>query len=207
MKRLLVLAFAGWHLAFLLFRNPVSVRQASFDAWVSERRAGSSWAGRAAAEVLDGLDRAFMRYEHALGLDQGWRMFVAPLARDVAFPAVRIELDDGTSVTLRSENEPADPDGFFLRPAKERLRKHETQVVSSELADMGLSSYWDRYLTLTCRQWRAAHPEDGRRVVGLTLLRRSYSLPAPDQQHPAYGQARVDEVGSMRGDACNSSGE
>ncbi len=207
MKRWLVLAFAGWHLAFLLFRNPVSVRQASFDAWVSEQRSGPSWAGRALATLADGADRAFMVYEHALGLDQGWRMFVAPLARKVAFPAVRIDLDDGSKVLLRSDNEPDDANRFFLRPAMERLRKHETQIASTELAEMGLDGYWERYLGWQCRRWRARHPADRRRVTGLTLLRRSYSLPAPDQQTPEYGEPSTAVIGSMKGTACNDSDE
>lgn len=199
-------AFVGWHFAFLLFRNPVSVHQASFDAWVSAQRAGPSWTGRALATLADGVDRAFMTYEHALGLDQGWRMFVAPLAREAAFPAVGIDLDDGSNVLLRSDNEPDDADRFFWRPAMERLRKHETQIASTELEDMGLESYWERYLQWQCRRWRTAHPNDSRRVVGLVLLRRTFALPRPDQHPPTYGGPTTSLIGTMQGTACNASG-
>ena len=189
-------AFVGWHLVFLLFRNPISVQEQAFEDWLARRHA-------VVRAPIDALNRMFVAYEHALALDQGWRMFVAPLARDAPFPAVLIAFDDGTSEIVRSDNEPSDPNGFVLRRAQPRLRKHETQVASTELAELGLGAYWSRYLEWQCRRWRRAHPSDGRRVVELSLLRREYALPAPGAREPGVGAPETFLIGSMPAEGCD----
>jgi hypothetical protein len=201
MTRWLVPAFVVWHLAFLAFRNPVSLWQDAFDAWVARTR-GKGPAAQVLASALDRTDRAFIAYEHALALDQGWRMFAAPLARTAPFPAVIVRFEDGGELELRSENEPAAPDRFVWREGRTRLRKHEAQIVSSELERYGLSEYWSRYLLWKCRRWRDAHPHDARPVRELVLIRRRYMLPEPGQPI-TYGEPSLEHVGSMSGASCN----
>lgn len=202
MKRWLVAAFVGFHLAFLAFRNPVSLKQQAFDRWVADARQRGG-ARAALATALDRVDRIFIAYEHALGLDQGWRMFGAPLDRAPAFPAVVLELSDGSRVELRSENEPATPHDFAWRRARPRLRKHETLIASSELEEMGLGEYWERYLVHRCKSWRKSHPADPRRVREIALLRRAHPIAPPKERSAALG-VRSDLIGSMAGTACES---
>ncbi len=152
----LITLFILWHLTFLFIAN---------------------------AKLYTDLTSATLgKYERYTSLDQGWGMFSSPLYRVLPFPAVRVTFDDGSSEVILSSNEPEDLK-YFFRIGGARLRKLEHSFIA-ERADLTgdyrqpiqqrlAQSYLDR--------WKAAHPEDARRAVKFTLIRRDFQIPRPGE--------------------------
>jgi hypothetical protein len=169
-----------WHLTFLTFRNPL-------DVWwrepVPESERHPAW-GR---YKLDKLDQYTSLYGNLLGAQQGWRMFGAALAHETNFPAVRIELADGTATTVYAESEPDLP--HYLRVGGYRQRKLEAYLASwtaEEDARGKQMLLWANYARHAHRRYLAEAPHDTRRVARLVVVRRhlEYLPPGANQYEP-----------------------
>jgi hypothetical protein len=187
-------AFVVWQLFFLCFRNPLDFYYKPLHKWFGDRDFGDE-----SEVVLKPLDNATHYYGDFVGIDQDWRMFTPPLAKEVSFLASRLEFSDGSEQLLLSENEPPDLKSY-VRYGGWRQRKLEDQLVyhtPSRLAGDCERPLWSAFARRAVVRWRDAHPGDARgdptRVV---LERRSYRLPTPD-----------DESFTVRGPEVNTVGE
>jgi hypothetical protein len=172
-----VCLFVVWHLLVQVVRNALDVYGSPVRGWV-EPRLAAAWA----RESFDALDTATQRYSYFTGVQTGWSMYAAPVARWALFLAVRLEFDDGSSADVLSPNEP-DPDHFF-RAGNWRRRKLEDALL--DLRGRTPATHTDRavyeaYVRHRLRAWRAAHPDDRRTVTRILLLRRDVSLALPDR--------------------------
>lgn len=174
----LVTLFVVWHLLFLLVRNIAGLAEEPVQQWAEE--AGIE-------DVYEPVNEWTTSYELTLGLDQGWAMFTAPLARTAPFPAIRIEFDDGTTEDFLSDNEPQDL-GRFWRFGGARMRKYEHFLATTgETRKDGSirGSYrrplWEQYVRWRLAQWRERNPDDPRTPAKILFIRRRFTLPAPGE--------------------------
>ncbi len=135
------------------------------------------------------------RYERYTSMDQAWGMFSSPLFRTLPFPAVRITFSDGGSELVRSSNEPEDLTRF-LRIGGARLRKLEHSFVTNRSSLRGdyREPIQRRLAESYLHRWRAAHPDDPRRPVKLTLIRRDFTIPQPGESWPAEPVATESDI-------------
>lgn len=176
LRAALVAAFVVWHLYFLLLRNPLDLWGTEIKGWLKER----SW-WESVEQPFQFVDKATSKYGNFTGTEQGWTMFASPLARSAPFLAARITFTDGSTLELRSPNEPADP-AAFLRIGGWRQRKLEdylVQVKPEDLAGHTERELWRAYVRWSVRRWRAAWPDDTRIPEHVDLVRRSIVFPAP----------------------------
>jgi hypothetical protein len=173
LRRAAVAAVVVFHLLLFAVRGAVSLRGPEVRA-----RAGA-------------LDRATERYANLVGCEQDWRLFSAPVAREAAFPAWRLELSDGSAVTVRSAGEPADSAAYF-RVGGWQLRRLEDHLVDppAEREAAAVWPLWEAAARDRAAAWRRDHPGDPRAVRRVVLVRRLYTLPRPeaDPARPAVSE-------------------
>ena len=169
----LVCVFVVWHL-FVMF-----VRNCKIEA---------AW-----------LDASAGKYEKLLYVDQTWSMFTSPLWKRSPFLAGRVHLSDGTTADILTDNEPANVARFF-RWGGFRQRKLEHQV-SRGTKGKYLDPISQRYAEHFAARWRAAHPDDARKVERVTLLERSYAIPEPGDPWEAQPQPTVNEIATYEVEA------
>lgn len=158
-RRALVIAFVAWHSIFWVFQN---IEEYALEELGLET-------------ALEPIVNATARYEQLFCLDQGWMMFTSPLSRTVPFPSVRLEFFDGSTERLLSINEPNDP-ARYIRRGEARLRKYEHRLITSDWEYTDSEELWKRYLNWRTQLWRAANPDDARRVKNAVLVRRTFEL-------------------------------
>lgn len=171
----LVLAFVGWHLFFLVVRNFVG-------------SLGPEGAPRIAARV-EGL---LAGYAAKLGIEQGWRIFSPPTARQVPLPAVRLHFDEG-SATVLSDDEPAEVTGWFRLGGTPQRRLEEFLVAAAQVGGVQRSVLEPAIVAWVrgrIARYRADHPDERRRILRVELLLRTRALPAPGDPPDALGPVR-----------------
>jgi hypothetical protein len=187
LRTALVVLFVVWHLFFLLFQNLVALWREEILSILPEPHPG-----------FDRVEEAAYWYGSALGISQGWRLFAPPLASQTWFLAVRLEFEDGSLETLTSETIP-DPTSF-LRLGGWRQQKLEDRLCYPQQDMLSASEnglLLRAYLRWSVRRWRHYHPDDLRRLARLTLLRRTVSFRAPDEDPHAPPQVREEVLGSF----------
>jgi hypothetical protein len=198
-----VFLFVCWNLFFFALRNPLDLWwDKSTREWASEQ----SW-WPAVDWWFTPLDTVTRRYGNVCGIEQGWWMFQAPLARSAPYLAAELAFDDGTSDLLLSTNE-FPQDACYVRGWTYRLRKLEDQLVRQDPETLaryqrrgdGELTLWEAYTRHAVRRWRQAHPDDRRQVVTVRLLRRRRYFPTPDQDPKEAGETTTERIGTFTPD-------
>jgi hypothetical protein len=179
LRRVFVAAFVVWHLTVLTVRNTVGL----FD---------STLANEAHPAYLK-LNRVMRRYEAKLGLYQAWPMFTSPISRWGPFLTTELHFDDGTSVEVKSDNEPADLSSFF-RIGLARQRKHEDYLANTR-PESGWEyerPLWEQFVRWKIDRWRLEHPRDSRRIIAAALLVDRVYFPEPHEPPNHFAGDRVE---------------
>ena len=166
---------------FLLASNLLSVEDA-----VRAALQKSPPAQRVAPDLFDGKGRAHsglravgrvtQRWEALTGQAQNWQLFAPDVVGVIPFLAVELHWDDGRPPqTLRSDNEPADPDRFF-RVGGFRLRRYESTL---DVAPAPGKPFDPRGA-----DWAAAIERDVRDRAGPMLADLRWRLAAFRREHP-----------------------
>jgi len=192
-----VFLFVCWNLVFLALRNPLDLGSEAWERWASRRWWWPGW---------NAADRATRRYATTCGLEQGWSMFSPPLWRSASFPLAGLEFDDGSADVVRSPND-LPPNSPYLRVGGWRQRKLEDEYIVNQArfdryrrtnaSDLLL---WQAYVRYAVRRWRAAHPDDPRRVIAVRLLRRHIDFPQPDEPPTHFTEAEPELIGVFEPD-------
>lgn len=132
-------------------------------------------------------------YESYAGLDQSWGMFTSPLWRTSPFLAAHVNLDDGTTLLVRSTNEPTDLTRF-IRFQRARQRKLEHYLLDYDLRGTYKYPLWERYAAHFAKRWRQRHPDDPRRVESVTLIARWFDIPPPGERRDPYALPEVERL-------------
>jgi hypothetical protein len=192
--------FVCWNLFFLAFRNPLDLWWDDVEAWFEAR----PWWG-SVGPWFKPADRATTRYGHVTGTEQGWSMFTPRVARAAPYLAAQLEFDDGTGDTVFSTNE-FEHDKAYVRVGGWRQRRLEDKLANIDGPEK-LAEYrawgnpdlalWESYARHAARRWRAAHPDDRRRIVTIKLICRSTRFPEPGQDPKHFEQRGPWPVGEF----------
>jgi hypothetical protein len=182
-------AFVAWHLTVLLVRNTAGL----FDAAIAEK----------SPPAYQKLNRAMRWYETKFGLYQAWPMFTSPISRWGPFLTTELHFDDGTSIEIKSDNEPADLTSFF-RVGLARQRKHEDYLSNNQPQAWHYErAIWEQFVRWKMDRWRSENPNDRRQIVATALWVDRVYFPQP-YEPPDYltGErfeiARFGPDGAMR---------
>lgn len=200
LKATLIFLIVSWHLLFFAVRNPLDLWDAGIKAWLVKRKL---WQDPTPTDdqrdavynvrpVYRFWDELTERYGALTGTTQKWVMFTPPMATRAPFLAVRLEFADGTSQTVRSANEPADP-ASFLRIGGWQTRKYEDclmDVPNNRGASNSEWPLWEAYVRHKVREWKAQHPDDKRQPQRVVMLKRIIRFPGPFEppNHYTYGE-------------------
>jgi hypothetical protein len=176
-KSTLVCVFVTLHLAILLFRNPLDLWWQPIETWAEER----PW-WKTVQPIYEPIDRWTRRYDNLLGIEQGWTMFQPPVARGAPFLGARLYFTDGTNELIISDNELGRD---YFRLGGWRQRKVEDYLVYAtpeKLPNHDELALWEGYARWRIRTWQERHPDDGREVAKVELVKRRYEFPAPGER-------------------------
>ncbi len=197
-ERAAVVLFVGWHLFFLVFRNPLDLWNKPVEDWCAKQ---GWWKG--VEPYYDKTDRVTRKYGNFFGIEQGWKMFPPPLARSGWFLESEITFDDNSVETLPSDNEPDLTD--YVRVGGWRGRKLETylewaapeELHGERSDDLPIFAAFVRWRV---RRWRESHPDDPRTPVKVKLVRHKIDLPQPGDDPTKHPDKGVTEIGAFDAD-------
>lgn len=177
--RVIVAAFVVWHLTVLTVRNTVGL----FDSTLANE----------SHPAYQKFNRAMRRYEAKLGLYQTWPMFTSPISRWGPFLTTELHFDDGTSVEMKSDNEPADLTSFF-RIGLARQRKHEDYLANTPLeSNWGYECpLWEQFVRWKMDRWRREHSSDNRQIIAAALLVDRVYFPEPHEPPSQFSGERIE---------------
>jgi hypothetical protein len=200
LKATFIFLIVSWHLLFLAVRNPLDLWDANIKKWLVKRKLWQD--PNVTEEQRDAVynvrpiyrfwDELTERYASATGTTQKWVMFTPPMATRAPFLGVRLEFADGTSFTMPSDNEPADP-ASFLRIGGWQTRKFEDCLMDLP-EDQGPSNpewpIWEAYIRHKVREWRRTYPDMDHEPVRVVMVKRIIRFPGPFEpaNHHTYGE-------------------
>ena len=199
-QRVLVCLFVCWHVTFLLMRNMIDLTPDEAQEWCERQ---GIW------DDLEALNKAQLICEKRSGIDQGWKMFGSPVARNSPYAAVKIEFDGETIESddekfayQRSSNEQKDPAKYF-RLGNWRIRKLEHFLVTKweEWYANPKSKYgllWKRFVHWRLDVWQKQHPNDPRKPVRLHLVTRRFTFPKPSEDPSQFDPPKIKVIASFK---------
>jgi hypothetical protein len=198
LKGAVVFCIVVFHLVTMAIRNPLDLWYEEVKEWLKEE---GLWERH--GERFRRVDRFTWKYLNGVGCEQRFSMFSPPVARGAPFLAFRYEFTDGSSELVPSAQEP-DPTSFFRLGGWQR-RKLEGYLVypPDDLHQDGERVLWEGQARQAMRQWRADHPDDPRRLKGVTFIRRRIHFPHFDDDPTQYAPpgetvvARFDAEGRL----------
>jgi hypothetical protein len=209
-KATFVFLIVSWHLFYFAVRNPLDLWDNDINGWLKKT---AEW-GRAATEEEVARDETWWakvkspyrfadeltyRFANTAGCEQRWVMFTPPMAQRAPFLGVRFEFAGGSTVTVPSANEPANPADFF-RFGGWQTRKHEDVIMDvpdNRGPDNPEWPMWVAFVRHAVKRWRRDNPTDPREITRVVLVKRRIHFPKWDEPIGVYRDGETDELAAF----------